>query len=1209
MKKYRITSLSLIVIILTNIVLFSSSLVLAKPVGMNAAINESNRIAKAVEIKNAFMTCFQLSDIKTHVDEVSGVSEYTNPGLIASMNNNLFSGKTSVSTTLDIERSINYSNRNGKIFCSEEGTSESGEKMNLTKLFMQTFNIGSIEKLFCKPDGTSGLFFPHYSYEFKEGSCGEMLKSKNPEFIKYYNPEASAADVDGRSYINQIYEDWAKRQKSGLAPEIDQSKKGNESQTIKYAAAYKAFRMGCMKGGHEEDFVEKRPNEDPAKYYDFMIKRINDDGVLTNVYPYLREDDPEKVGYSPSGANSSNYYQAGNNLTCRKLADIINNTADDYLKSIKVAKDNTLNTPCNNKEYKARAQEIIKAYIDNQESEKRDSSYIKGLVPLTSPKSESKMQVSKEEFDTLSKAIKEDNFYVDDGNGGKKCLETQNLKPCNTAEMKDKARKVREYYEDRIYNKAETLSTEEDNEYKALVKAIDSDDFTTTDSNGSKKCLETANFNTNVNLEDDVEGEDSQISEETAAEKQSYCQENGGFLSWMLCPAIADGAATAGGLLGSITALTTVHTSIIEQFSKQDSSIYKAWSAFRNIANIGFVIMLLVVVFSQVTNIGISNYNIKKILPKLIITAILVNFSYLIMGVLIDLSQIVGNGIGVLIRSVAADGMDVDASTRASATISTIAGAVIGVAGAVGAGAAISGAITGVAGAASAGTIVAGLVGGPAIILPVVMFIITSLISVFFGFIMLTIRQAAIIMVVVLAPLAMVLYALPNTAVITKKYFSIVKALLMLYPMFIFATSAGALASSIIIGTSTDLLMMIVGGLLNVLPYFAIPSMTSKSLAGLGAITGAFDKMRGGVLKGASMAGGAIAASEFYKNIKSNYAADQSVARAKRDLKRFDKIKADKGKLSIAQMRRQATAAGIVNNDSKLRAGSDSAGRGALSNMSGLGFENLKATAEKEFREGEVKNIMNKLATDGVDEGTMESDLIKALKTGAKYKDMTEDEKHANDIKIEALTRSLGATKTGRKKISEIGDSGLSTSNRAFTQLASAAVTLPGFADKQQIANRQFNEYLQDTSYKKNDDAENSSLTAATRSKGLDKAYDDMTMDNFLKVGNADAKEILDKKGKNALDSVARQTASAALNDPNLISDFDKDKMSLVSAEMDNQRMSTINLKSGGTAQVFNPPSDFGKYTQIKDASGQIFYINDRGDIFNASTGKQIRNM
>ena len=1194
MKKYRIASLSLVVLILTNVVLFSSSLVLAaKPVGMNATINESNRIAKAVEIKNAFMTCFQLSDIWTHVDEVNGDSGYTNPGLIAKLNNNLFFGKTSVSTTLDIERSINYSDRNGKIFCSEEGTSESGEKMNLTKLFMQTFNISSVEKLFCKPDGTSGLFFPHYSYEFKEGSCGEMLKSKNPEFIKYYNPEASAADVDGRSYINQIYEDWAKRQKSGLAPEIDQSKKGNESQTVKYAAAYKAFRMGCMKSGHEEDFVEKRPNEDPAKYYDFMIKRINDDGVLTNVYPYLREDDPEKVGYSPSGANSSNYYQAGNNLTCRKLADIINNTADDYLKSIKVAKDNTLNTPCNNKEYKARAQEIINAYINNQESEKRDSSYIKGLVPLTSPKSESKMQVSKEEFDTLLKAIKEDNFYIDDGNGGKKCLETQNLKPCNTAEMKDKARKIREYYEDRIYNKAETLSAEEDNEYKALSKAIDSDDFTTTDSNGNKKCLETANFNTDVNLEDDVEGEDSQISEETTAEKQSYCQENGGFLSWMLCPAIADGAATAGGLLGSITALTTVHTSIIEQFSKQDSSIYKAWSAFRNIANIGFVIMLLVVVFSQVTNIGISNYNIKKILPKLIITAILVNFSYLIMGVLIDLSQIAGNGIGALIRSVAADGMDADASARASATISTIAGLVTG--------------------AAGAGAIAAGLLSGPAIILPVVMFIVTSLISVFFGFIMLTIRQAAIIMVVVLAPLAMVLYALPNTAAITKKYFSTVKALLMLYPMFIFATSAGALASSIIVGTSTDMLMLIVGGLLNVLPYFAIPSMTSKSLAGLGAITGAFDKIRGGALKGASMAGGAFAASEFYKNMKSDFNSNKNLNRSLGRLRKYKAIEDAGGKLSTSQRRRQMEAAGVVTKDAKMRAGGSVAAGIALSNYEGSGFKGLEAAAQNELMEAEDKN--NMMLFDN--KGYTPDDMIGMLKdaSAADYNKMTEDEKRANDSRIRSLTKSLMATKAGKKLFeSQIASNGdMRLSNRAFGQIAHAALQTPGLADKYQVMNNQFGSYINGGGDTTDTDVK-AGLMGSTFSNGISKTLEDMNSDNLQKITKFEVKKMYESGADTTnLDNAFNTLAAASLKDPNLIADFDGIKQEKVLAAqgkyVDEAQKSTINLRSGGSATVYNPPADFGKYTQTKDASGQIFYTNDRGDIFNASTGKQIKGM
>ena len=1083
-KKYRASIIALVFVIILNIALFSVT-VFAAPstVVVGDAKSKIHEAVRAKHIAAAFKDCFKHESIAVH-KYGGGIlhvpSSYTTLTEISGNNGNLFRQNSDyhiayTSVGAELEKEISGKAPSGKdagvIECQDKGAS------NITKAFMSQFGIQDYASLICDKDSKqNGLLMPK-----KDGninSCEEGTLDALGQFSK--NP-------DGEEYIKKIYDKWAKN--NPFAVPYDKLDGYYDDPTLAYNDALTTFELNCSPGAAYADKID-------ISTYNFKIKMLGPDGKVVEKYPKMiatTEKDGSKKSTSFVNAD-------GKTLKCNELADVINNSFDQYAKNLNVAESDS----CNSQEVIDKASKIVRAY----------SAKYNARVPLT--------EEEKEEHKILSEALQKKDFTVDDGKGGKKCLDTANL--------------------------------------KISVKDTASDD------------------------DSDI-APDNDLANDA---KQSYCQENGGFLSWMLCPAIADGASTTSGLLGYITKLTTVHTSIIEQFSNQDSSIYKAWSAFRNIANIGFVIMLLIVVFSQVTNIGISNYNIKKILPKLIITAILVNFSYLIMGVLIDLSQIAGNGIGSLIRSVAAGSMNADASTTASATISAIASMVISAAGAVGTGAV--------------------LVSGPALILPVVMFIATALISVFFGFIMLTIRQAAIIMVVVLAPLMMVLYALPNTSAITKKYLSIVKSLLMLYPMFIFATSAGALASSIIIGTSTDLLMMIVGGLLNVLPYFAIPSMTSKSLAGLGAITGAFDKMRGGALKGASMAGGVFAASEFYKNAKNNYAADRSVARAKRDLKRFDEIKANGGELSIAQMRRQATAAGIVNNDSKLRAGSNSAGRGALSNMSGLGFENLKATAEKEFRDGEVKNIMNKLASDGVDEGTMESDLRKAL--GADYKTMTEEGKHANDIKIEALTRALGATKTGRKTISNISnDASLSTSNRAFTQLASAAVTLPGFADKQQIANRQFNEYLQNTSYKKNDEGLSSSLISATRSKGLDKAYDDMTMDNFLKVGNDDAVEILGAKGANSLDSVVSQTASAALKDPNLIANFDKTKMSLVSAEMDNQRMSTINLKSGGTAQVFNPPSDFGKYTQIKDASGQIFYINDRGDIFNASTGKQIRNM
>ena len=1175
-KKYRISLVALVSILILNLILYTTSTVFAlKNVTIISAPADKveglvNDAIKARTIMAAFKKCYEKAELTytpraRSQKDVAKKQDRTNLKEIEKNKGNLFRDFSDLGLQGDdnsdhikirvgsLEQSIEGRKDDGKAYCDDSSSS------NITKEFVNFFKPGgSISDLFCnqKADG----LFSHVKITggARRGSTIHAEKTDNcAEGIP--NGAFQRNKTTGIPTLKSIYE---KRMSGNVfAEKFENIEKDNINANLDYLAALNAFNSDCVSG-----FEDKKTD----KAASYSVKIVDKDGKVSEKYPKIKFGGDGKDVDATSFVYSNNGGNINKSKSCKDLSDILNKNAEFYAANFKTAKQDTCGSP-----------EMIQAVTDTvTEYSRREGA---GAV-LTADE--------KAEYTKLSSALQKKDFTEDDGNGGRKCIETKKIKvqeesACGSEKTKTQARGIVEGYEHKMYDEGETLSDAEKQEYETLQKALADNKFTVDDGNGGEKCLETEH------LENQIETGDSSTDDGTADEKQSYCQENGGFLSWMLCPAIADGAATAGGLLGFITSLTTVHTSIIEQFSKQDSSIYKAWSAFRNIANIGFVIMLLVVVFSQVTNIGISNYNIKKILPKLIITAILVNFSYLIMGVLIDLSQIAGNGIGALIRSVAADGMDADASARASATISAIAGAVTGVAGAA----------VGVAGIATGGAAIAGLVGGPAIILPVVLFIVTSLISVFFGFIMLTIRQAAIIMVVVLAPLAMILYALPNTAAITKKYFSTVKALLMLYPMFIFATSAGALASSIIIGTSTDLLMMIVGGLLNVLPYFAIPSMTSKSLAGLGAITGAFDKMRGGALKGASMAGGAIAASEFYKNVKSNFAADQSVARAKRDLKRFDDIKAGGKKLTIAQMRRQATAAGIVNNDSKLRAGSDSAGRGALSNMSGLGFENLKATAEKEFRDGEVKNIMNKLASDGVNEATIESNLRSAL--GADYNAMTDEQKHANDIKIEALTRALGTTKTGRKAISNIGkDTSLAVSNRAFTQLASAAITLPGFADKQQIANSQFNEFLQDSSYNKSNGDPTSSPIAATRSAGLNKAYGDMTMDNFLKVGNDDAVEILGAKGANSLDSVVRQTASAALNDASLISNFDKTKMSLVSAEMDNQRTSTINLRSGGTAQVFNPPSDFGEYSQAKNHAGEIVYTNKRGDEFNASTGQ-----
>lgn len=1082
-KKYRASIIALALVVILNLVLFSASMVFAAPstVVVGDAKSKIHEAVRAKYIAAAFADCFKHENIALHEKKLVGPfyspTDYITLTSISKNKGNLFRSSrediySNASVGAELKKEISGKASDGKdagvIQCQDNGSS------NITKAFMDQFGIKDLSNLICdKGSNQNGLLMPKKNGNIS--TCEEGTLDALGQFNK--NP-------DGEEYIKKIYNKWAEN--NAFAVPYEKINSYYDDATLAYDDALTTFEINCSPGGDYADSID-------TSTYNFKVKLLDSNGKAVERYPKMvttTEKDGSKKSTNFMGANKKT-------LKCNELANVINSSFDQYAKNLNVAETDT----CNSQEVIDKANEIVKTY-----GTKNDAG-----IPLT--------EEEKEEYRILSEALQKKDFTMDDGEGGKKCLETANLK---------------------------------------------------------------------ISVEDTVSDNDS-----TNDAKQSYCQENGGFLSWMLCPAIADGAATATGLLESITDLTATHKSIIEQFSDQNSAIYKAWSSFRNLANIGFVIMLLVVVFSQVTNLGISNYNIKKILPKLIITAVLVNFSYLILGVAIDLSHIIGNGIGSAIRTIAGESMSAEASAQASSIVSTIAGMVTG-AGLIGGGVAIA-------------------TTGPALILPVVLFVITTVISVFFGFIMLTIRQAAIIMVIVLAPLAMVLYALPNTAAITKKYISTLKALLMLYPMFVLATSAGALASTIIVGTSTDMLMLIVGGLLNVLPYFAIPSMTSKSLAGLGAITSGFDKIRGGALKGVGMAGGAFGASEFYKNMKSDFNSDKNLNRSLGRLRKYKAIEDAGGTLSIAQRRRQTEAAGAVLKDAKMRAGGSTAAGIALSNYEGAGFAGLQAAAQNELMEAEDKN--NMMLFDN--KGYTPDDMIGMLKdaSAADYNKMTEDEKRANDSLIRSLTKSLMSTKAGKKLFeSQIASNGdMRLSNRAFGQIAHAALQTPGLADKYQVMNNQFGSYINGGGDTTDTDVK-AGLMGSTFSNGISKTLEDMNSDNLQKITKFEVKKMYESGADTTnLDNAFNTLAAASLKDPNLIADFDGIKQEKVLAAqgkyIDEAQKSTINLRSGGSATVYNPPADFGKYTQTKDASGQIFYTNDRGDIFNASTGKQIKGM
>jgi len=75
------------------------------------------------------------------------------------------------------------------------------------------------------------------------------------------------------------------------------------------------------------------------------------------------------------------------------------------------------------------------------------------------------------------------------------------------------------------------------------------------------------------------------------------------------------------------------------------------WSSFRLYGDIVLVIALLVIVFGEAIGGGVIDaYTAKKVLPRILIAAILINLSIYIVAALEDIVNIVGSGLDSLIR-------------------------------------------------------------------------------------------------------------------------------------------------------------------------------------------------------------------------------------------------------------------------------------------------------------------------------------------------------------------------------------------------------------------------------------------------------------------------------------------------------------------------------------------------------------------------------
>lgn len=322
--------------------------------------------------------------------------------------------------------------------------------------------------------------------------------------------------------------------------------------------------------------------------------------------------------------------------------------------------------------------------------------------------------------------------------------------------------------------------------------------------------------NQNGNTENTTEGNSSENHE------PATCTSQIGAIGWLICPTTGLLAKGIDALYGLIQGLLDVKP--LEM--KGDSPIYQVWSYMRNIANICFIIFLLVIIYSQITGYGINNYGVKKSLPRLIVTAMVVNFSFLFCAIAVDISNILGNGLKDLLAGIAESAISsgtVDGSKTATGFYSLFNTVAAG-----GLGLALSFTFP----------------GGPlGLLLALIPLIIGGIISVIVGLLVLGLRQALVIFLVSISPIAFVLYILPNTEKHFQKWKKTFSQMLFFYPMFSMLFGVSKLASMVLITSATTPFGLMVGAAVQVLPLLLAAGLMKLSGSALGGISNVLNSL------------------------------------------------------------------------------------------------------------------------------------------------------------------------------------------------------------------------------------------------------------------------------------------------------------------------------------------------------------------------------
>ncbi len=247
------------------------------------------------------------------------------------------------------------------------------------------------------------------------------------------------------------------------------------------------------------------------------------------------------------------------------------------------------------------------------------------------------------------------------------------------------------------------------------------------------------------------------------AEADNSCEAAGDF-AWIMCP-------VAFALSGAIEWTTTQVSRLLEvdrdRYTNDD--LYGAWANIRNIALTVLILMMLVMVIATALNTQMFDaYTVKRALPRMVAAIMFIVLSWYLCIALIDIFNYAGSGIvGIMTAPFKQGGIE----------LTDIFSAGIG-------------------------TTITNWLGGTGLVIGIILIIVffwsTILLFVGMAFLVLILRQLFVIVLMLLAPLAVLAWIFPGNDKLWKAWWGSFSKLLMMYPLIMALLAAGRIFAYLI---------------------------------------------------------------------------------------------------------------------------------------------------------------------------------------------------------------------------------------------------------------------------------------------------------------------------------------------------------------------------------------------------------------------------